>query len=120
MKELIYKTIEGLNPRKREVSIEENDPQKMGSIGRKWICKYFVKSFFVSRTREELEKWLSAHNHKLNNVRNCHIMKKVDTCTGKMMLLCKVIGEFYVVKELAAYKVMYVNSLKITMDNGAL
>jgi len=117
MKELIYKTIDGANPRKKEVSIEETDHQTKGDIGRKWLCKYFVKSYFVSRSTSELNRWLAINHHRLNNVRNCHVLKKVDTATGKMMLLCKVIGEFYVVKELIAYKVIYVNSLKITLDN---
>jgi len=116
MKELVYKTIDGTNPRKKEVSIEEIQDFRESHVTKKWICKYFVRSQHHSRSARDMEKWLKDAQENKHNIKNCHILRHKDSKTGMSKVLCKVMGEFFVVRGLTAYKIVYVNSLKITMS----
>ncbi len=114
---MVFKTIVGCNPLKKEVSIEETEVRYHAQITRKWQCKYFVKSRHHFRSQKVLETWLSVHQGSDKKVKDCHILRHVDTFTGKTDLLCKVRGEFFVVKDLTALKIVYVNSLKIHLED---
>ncbi|MCK4851962.1 MAG: hypothetical protein KAS86_02500 [Candidatus Omnitrophica bacterium] len=113
MKELVYKTVEGNNPRKKEISIEEIDNHSVSYITRKWTCKYFIKSYYRSRSPLDLRQWLREQKLWNKNTQKCHILKKINVQTCESKLLCKVIGEFYVVKETYAFKIKYVNVIRI-------
>lgn len=115
MKELVYRDILGHNPRKREVSIEEiNDPTK-NSVSKKWVCKYFVKKRFSSDNNNELRSWV--HSNKLKVAKkNCHILRQLDTRTGENKIICKILGEFYVIYGRTAYSIVYINEVKISID----
>lgn len=115
MKELVYKTIDGNNPRKKEVSIEEKDERYQTNITKKWTCKYFVKSHYRSPTSKDLRLWIRNRRASENTVQQCHILKTIDSRTGENKIVCKILGEFYVVRGLTAFKIIYVNSLRIHM-----
>jgi hypothetical protein len=116
MKELVYKAIDGINPIKKEVSIEEIDDCVQTRIKKKWTCKYFLKSYHVSRSEVDLKKWLCSHGKDSSTVKNCHILKKMDTKTGQTKIVCKVLGEFFAVNGLTVIKIVYMNSLNINME----
>ena len=118
MKELVYKTIDGLHPRKKEISIEETEDRLKTHITKKWVCKYFVKSQHYSRTNNDVRAWLVDNQKEGSNVKNCHILKFIDSRTGDTRILCKVIGEFFIVNGLNIIKIFYVNSLKVHMSRN--
>jgi len=115
MKELVYKNIDGENPRKKEVSIEESDSRFRTCVVKKWICKYFIKSRHETRSARELEQWIAKARIDSRKKRKCHILKQIDARLGETKIVCKVLGEFYAVRGLTAFKIMYVNVLKIRM-----
>ena len=117
MKELVYKSLYGENPRKCEVSIEEMDPiDPMRS--KKWLCKYFVKIRYDAKDEKGLNEWIKAQK-KSGCRRNCHILRKMDSETAENILICKVLGEFFVVSGLSAFKVLYVNEIRIQCMAGS-
>ena len=116
MKELVYKTVDGMQPRKKEVSIEEIEDRKKTHITKKWVCKYFVKSSHRFPAGENVQRWLAANQHRGSNVKNCHILRHMDSHTGDVKIVCKVIGEFFVVNDLTVMKILYANSLRVHMS----
>lgn len=117
MKKVVYKDVLGSNPRKREVSIEEVSRREMNRVAKKWISKYFIKEKFTAKNLESLQRWIGFK--KRNGVKkDCHILRRVDDTTGENKILCKVLGEFYVAKDLTAYRVVYVNEIKIDIDQN--
>jgi hypothetical protein len=111
MRELVYKSISGSNPRKCEVSIEEVSDPIDTTRSKKWICKYYVRDKHTAKDLKGLKDWI--HLNKEGCKKNCHILRKYNADTGENTLMCKILGEFFVVRELTAYKVLYVNEIKI-------
>ena len=118
MKELVYKTVDGIQPRKKEISIEEIEDRKQTHITKKWVCKYFVKSRREFSAGENMQRWLAVNQHNGSNVKNCHIFRHLDAETGDVKILCKVIGEFFVVKGLTVMSILYANSLRVHMSHA--
>jgi len=109
MKELVYRDIFGNNPRKREVSIEEIRNLTGSRLEKKWICKYFVKERF----RRDDKKALKALEKNRGCRKDCHILREVDTGTGENKIICKVLGEFFVIWGRSVYKILYINEIRI-------
>ena len=112
MKELVYKNILGRTSRKREISIEEIYERPTCRIVKKWICKYFVREQYNSTDIEALKKWVE-DKKKNGSLRNCHIMRKVDSRSGTNKVICKIMGDFYIVGRRSAYRIVFVNEVKI-------
>ncbi|MBD3425823.1 MAG: hypothetical protein GF409_01175 [Candidatus Omnitrophica bacterium] len=112
MKEVVYKNISGNNPRKHEVSIEEITDSTRSRIAKKWITKYFIKDSYTSDIQEELKAWVALQKNR-RPAKNCHILRHYDEKTGQNMIVCKVLGKFFVIKENTAYSIVYVNEIRI-------
>ncbi|MBU1657135.1 MAG: hypothetical protein KKB12_03090, partial [Candidatus Omnitrophica bacterium] len=91
MKELVYKTVDGTRPRKKEVSIEEIEDRRQMRVTKKWTCKYFVKSCQRFSPGENIQRWLTANQHRKSSVKNCYVLRHMDSCTGDVKIVCKVI-----------------------------
>lgn len=125
MKKLVYKNIAGNNPRKREISIEEvhdwADPEEELScsnhtmVMKKRIYKYFLREKYVSNAPEKLRDWVQRKKEITTCHKNCHILRKVDAITGENKIVCKVLGCFFVISGNAAYKIVYINEIKIQL-----
>ncbi|MFH1552380.1 MAG: hypothetical protein ABID83_01905 [Candidatus Omnitrophota bacterium] len=115
MKELVYKNIMGQNPRKREVSIEEISDRTESKVAKKWISKYFIKERYCSKNGEDLRKWINMKK-KQGCRKDCHILREVNTRTGESKVVSKMLGEFFVIWAGVAYKILYVNEIRIHMD----
>ena len=87
------------------------------TVHRRWNCKYFVKSRHESLNKNELEDWLETNRDSVANKKRCHVLKRIDSRTGETEVLCKVRGEFFVVKGLTALQIVYVNSLKVFLTD---
>ena len=120
MKEMIYKNYLGNNPRKREVSVEETSNWtniKKGTINRaiivkKKTCKYYIEKSYTSNNVEKLKDWIK--EEKNNGLRkDRHILKTYDEQTGETKIICKVLGDIFVVNQQTVFKVVYVNQIKI-------
>lgn len=118
MKKLVYRNINGTNPRKREISIEEITGPRNTKVTKKWICKYFVKEQYSSKDVEELEKWIRVKKES-GTKNDCHIIRELNGQTGENKIVCKVLGEFFAVSGKNAYKIMYVNEVKIDIQAEA-
>ena len=114
MKELVYRDIFGNNPRKREVSMEEIRDLTGSRIEKKWICKYFIKERFTCKDRKAIKAW----EKKRECRKDCHILREVDTETGENKIICKVLGEFFVIWGLAVYKILYINEIRIKVNRA--
>jgi hypothetical protein len=120
MKEMIFKDYTGENPRKREVSVEERtdwtNPQKgtlkNASIMKKKTCKYFVEKVFRSEDPEKLKSWIN--EEKSHGVRkDRYLLRFHDAKTGETKIICKVIGDIYVIKNSEVYKIVFFNYIKV-------
>jgi hypothetical protein len=111
MKQLVYKNIFGNNPRKREVSIEEISDRKTNNLSRKWISKYFIKEKHVEKNSADLKKWIQAEERKCS--KDCHILRRFDDRTGENIMVCKVKGDFFVIVDNAAYRILYINEVRV-------
>lgn len=118
MKELVYKSLYGNHPRKCEVSIEEISDPVEAMRSKKWLCKYFIKTRHTAKDQRSLSEWIKSQK-KAGCRRNCHILRKMDSETGENILICKVLGEFFVVRGLTAFKVLYVNEIRIQCMAGS-
>lgn len=114
MKKIVHRDILGYNPRKREVSIEETLFRNDARIQKKRVCKYFIKEKFYSEDPEVLKKWISDQKSSILK-KDCHVLRNIDTRTGANKVICKVMGEFFAVWENTAYRVFYVNELKVDL-----
>lgn len=112
MKKVVYRDILGENPRKKEVSVEESFDHRERVVTKKWISKYFVKEKFSSAKKEDLERWISDNRLGVKE-KNCHILRHADTSSGENMVMCKVLGVFFLVVGNTAYKIVYVNEVKV-------
>jgi len=113
MKELVYRTIDGLNHRKKEISIEERDDRTKTPVAKKWIFKYFVTEMYFAKSEKDLKKWIDENQKEAKKKNKCHILKWLDTRTGETKVIFKVFGEFFVVNGLVGFRIVYLNSLKI-------
>ena len=117
MKKIVHRDILGNNPRKKEVSVEEITQKPEVTIRKKRICKYFVEDRFFSKSTKEVKRWIANHK-KSSNKKDCHVLRELNTSTGDNKIICKVLGDFYVVWGHTAYKIVYVNEIKVTLEGN--
>ncbi|KJJ84248.1 hypothetical protein OMAG_001886 [Candidatus Omnitrophus magneticus] len=113
MKELVYKTIEGNDPIKKEISIEELENKNYLDINKKWSCKYFIKSRYEGTSIRDIKEWIANNKNCNRNIKSFNVLKFIDNRTGETKILCKAIGEFFVVHNLKVVKILYVNAIRI-------
>jgi hypothetical protein len=117
MRRLVYRNIFGNNPRKHEVSIEETSNRLKSKVSRKIISKYFIREQYNAENIEDVEQWIRL-NKAGDRPKNCHVLTTTDSNTGECKIICKVMGTFYVVYELTALKIVYINEVKIQTLSG--
>jgi hypothetical protein len=118
MKELIHKTISGIDPYKKVVSIEESEERCHMQIKRIWTCKYYVREQYMSRSERDIQKWISAFQENNPNSKHCHILRQKDSKTGHSKVVCKTLGDFFVVNGLNVSRIVYLNQLKIDYEKS--
>ncbi len=120
MKKMIYKSYLGNNPRKREISIEEQSnwrSARNGTLNRavilkKKTCKYYIEKSFTSKDALELKSWVNKEKSK-GCRKERYLLRFYDDKTGETKIICKVLGDFYVVNGQTVFKVLYVNKIKV-------
>ena len=114
MKEVIFKNITGLNPKKREVSLEETSRRFACRMRKKWVSKYYLRETFRADNPVELKKWIEIDSKK-SRPNRYHILRRLNERTGVNVVVFKMIGEFYIADRTIAYKIFYVNKLSIQL-----
>jgi hypothetical protein len=115
MKNMVFKNILTDNPGKHEVSLEEIHKQTESRITKKCISKYFIRDKYTSSRIEDIKEWVD--NDKKGKIqKNSHFFTRMNTRTGGHKIICKTIGTFYVVSGLTAYKILYVNEIKVEVE----
>ena len=117
MKKVVYRDILGNNPRKHEVSMEETIDRTGNKVTKRRGCKYFIEEMFTSDKLEDLKKWI-ADSKGRGPRKDCHILRRMNTATGENLIICKVLGDFFVVWKQTAYKIVYVNEVKIKIEGA--
>ena len=117
MKKIVHREKVGSDPRKREISVDEIISRRGGTIRKRRSCKYYVRDKFYSRDIEELNEWMRERK-KEGLKKNCHVFREINTKTGMNKVVCKVMGEFFAVHDGAAFKILYVNEIKMELDNS--
>jgi len=117
MKQLVYRSILGSNPKKREVSIEEINDRNVDSISRKWISKYFIRDKFMSKNKDSLKRWIKEREDLAH--KNCHILRRLNDKTGENMMVCKAVGDFFVIFGDTAYWIVYLNEVRVQIGEHA-
>lgn len=117
MRKVVYRDILGNNPRKHEVSVEERFSHPDRSITKKWVCKYFVEEKYFGKKKDDLRDWICSKKES-SRKKNCHILRQCDTKTGENKIICKVLGDFFVIVGKMAYKIVYVNEVKINIKTA--
>jgi len=120
MKKLVYRDMRGNNPNKHEVSVEEvcewPDTQigfsSDSRVSRKKIYKCFVKEMYVSKKSQDLRDWVCSKKEEKCQ-KNCHILRQIDTKTGENKIICKVLGDFFIIYGDTAYQIVFVNEIRI-------
>ena len=112
MKKVVYRDLLGKNPKKHEVSMEETAQLNGNTIIKKRVSKYFIKEKFQSSNIREIKMWINRERRK-SVKRNFHILRTFDTATGDNRLICKVIGEIFVIHEKCAYKLVCFNKVRV-------
>jgi len=124
MKKLVYRDMRGSNPNKHEVSVEEVSEWpdfKTGFAGesrvsRKKIYKCFVKEKFTSRCLQDLKNWVLSKKEEKSQ-KNCHVLRHINTKTGENKIICKVLGDFFIIHADTAYRIVYVNEIRIQIED---
>ena len=112
MKKLLYRDILGNNPRKHEVSIEETMDRTDAKISKRKTYKYFIRDHCTSLDKEELRKWICAKQKVLCR-KDCHVIRLSNSHTREEKIVCKVLGDFFVVWENTAYEIVYMNEIRL-------
>ncbi|MFH1847348.1 MAG: hypothetical protein ABH869_07335 [Candidatus Omnitrophota bacterium] len=114
MKELVYRDMRGNNPRKHEVSMEEITDHTDPKISRKRSYKYFIKEAYTSDNIQDIKNWIEAKK-KIECRKNCHVLRVYNSKTRENKLVCKLLGDIFIVCGNTAYKIVYVNEIKIKL-----
>ncbi|MFH1878517.1 MAG: hypothetical protein ABH883_06900 [Candidatus Omnitrophota bacterium] len=85
-------------------------------ISKKWCCKYFIKERYVSSNINELRQWINIKKRR-GIKKNCHILREFDTKTGVNKIVCKVLGDLYVIWGRTALNIVYINEVKIRIGD---
>jgi len=117
MKKIIHRDVFGVNPRKREVSVDETMYRLGATIHKRRSGKYFIEGKMTSKNPKEIEAWIEEHK-KQGLKKNCHIFRALDTETGVNKVVCKVMGEFFAVRGETVCKILYVNEIKLELDSN--
>jgi len=115
MREVVYKNMSGNNPRKHEVSMEEINNNVKSKIIKKRICKYFIKARYNSPNLGNLKNWIEMQK-KRGYHRHCHVLRQTDNRMGMNKIICKVLGDIFVIYRKTAYRIVYVNEVRIQVD----
>jgi len=113
MRELLFKNLTSINPRKKDIvlrEIVERDGVKAQTERR---CFYFIKSVENVKGQEDLQKWLSKQGASPEmSKRHFHIFKEHSDCTGEDKVICKIAGTFYAVADKRVYTIAFLHSFK--------
>ena len=112
MRQMVFRNILGNNPRKHEISLEDVSDRHKSKLARKIISKYFVKDKYEAKDEDDAKLWIELN--KRNDIsQNCHIMTTMDSRTGDYKMVCKAMGNFYIIIGPVVYKLVYINEVKI-------
>ena len=115
MKKLVFREKTGEKPKNREVSYEEINDKSPLKVSKKWSCKHFIKEAYTSTRKQDVQDWVSMKKSAKCR-KDCHLMRYYNTRTGENKIICKVLGDIFVIRGNTAYQIVYVNEFRIKVD----
>jgi len=123
MKKLVYRDMRGKNPNKHEISVEEicEWPEIQPGfssdtrVSRKKIYKCFVREKYSSKNVQDLKDWVRSKKEEKSQ-KNCHVLRYINEKTGENKIVCKVLGDFYIIHGDIAYQIVFVNEIRIQIN----
>lgn len=121
MREVIYKNLTSLSSRKKDILLQEVFV-KDGVIAKtERRCLYFVKDKFHLDEPGDLQKWITRQGSSgVINKRQFHIYKHHNDASGVDRLICKILGNFYIVADEFVYVIAFLQSFKVRFSKQAL
>ena len=116
MKQMVFRNSLGNNPRKYEISLEEISDRYRSTLARKIISKYFVKDKYQAKDQDDAQLWIEL-NKRSDMSHNCHILTTINSRTGDHKMICKAMGNFYIIIRSMVYKLVYINEVRIQIKN---
>ena len=86
MKELIYTTKDGNNPRKKMVSVRESFDKRDMHIEKQWISKYYIKARHDSTSIRDLKEWIDIRQCRAGKIKNCHVLRHYDSNSNNQQI----------------------------------
>ena len=123
MKKLILKNLLNNELKKHEISIEEiSDIKDLDlniknkySVSEKKVCKYFVKEQYLAKDIKNFKNWL-LEGKKTECKKKQYILKNIDPKMGKILIICKSLGELFVICGNTVFKILYVNKVRVNIN----
>ena len=117
MREILIKTSESVNHRRRNLSIIEMIHQEgMEARAEKKFSYYIFEQAPTTHDPGEIQQWMEAQSTQpTKKDRHVSIKKIYDNKTGTGQMTYRVIGSFYVVQNLHVFTVVFMHCIKFDM-----
>lgn len=117
MREILIKTSESVNHRRRNLSIIEMIHQEgMEARAEKKFSYYIFEQTPSTHDPAEIQQWMEAQSTQpTKKDRHVSIKKIYDNKTGTGQMTYRVIGSFYVVQNLHVFTVVFMHCIKFDM-----
>jgi hypothetical protein len=117
MKKIIHRDVFRSSPRKREVSVDETINRNGTMVRKKKSCKYFIRDAKKFDNLNDLENWID--QQKIQGLsKSSHVFRELNTDNGTNKVICKVMGEFFAIRKMTAFRILYVNEIKVELDTN--
>lgn len=121
MREVVYKNLTSLSSRKKDIFLQEVFERDGVTAKTERRCLYFIKDIIHLDKPDDLQKWVTKQSESgMVNKREFHIFKEHNDKLGVDKLICKILGNFYVIVEDSVYVIAFLQSFKIRFSKRAL
>ena len=121
MREVVYRNLTSVSSRKKDIFLQEVF-ERDGVIAKtERRCFYFIKGVNHITDQEEMQKWLDTQNQSKDvNKKHFYIFREHNDEHGEDRLLCKILGEFYVVVDSSVYTIAFLHSFRVIFEKSSL
>ena len=121
MREVLFKNLTSVQPRKKDILLKEVF-ERDGIVARtERRSLYFIKNVNHLHTDGELQRWVASQENREGPVkRHFHIMKEHNDVLGIDKFICKIFGVFYAVVDKDIYTIAFLHSFKINFAKTSL
>ena len=110
----MYKNLTSLTARKKDVFLREVFERDGITARTERRCLYFIKDVMHLDQPDDFKKWAAKQGEiSIINKRQFHIFKRHNDLLGEDRLICKMLGNVYVIVDNTVYTITFLQSFKI-------